>query len=1006
MKLPHYHEDLKKLHVGTREMRSYYIPASMAALSLGPRERSDRFTLLSGDWAFGWYENDRKLPAGFAAEDFDYSGLDEIPVPSCWQIYGYGNHNYTNVKFPIPFDPPYVPEDNECGLYIRDFELPDDGYDKHIVFEGVDSCFYLYINGAFVGYSQVSHSPSEFDITKFVRAGANRIAVLVYRWSDGTYLEDQDKLRMSGIFRDVYVLSRPKNRIEDFFIHESFNRGFTEAQIRVDIRTRGNARVRTTLFWGDTPAAQAEGNSPVLKIKNPKLWNAEEPNLYTIVFETADEVIAREIGLRRIEVKDRTVLLNGQKIKFRGVNRHDSSPFNGYAVTTDEMYTDITMMKAHNFNAIRTSHYPNSPLFLELADRLGMYVIDESDVEIHGTVEIYGGDYGKTYSLVADDPDYCEAICDRVMRNVERDKNVTSVLIWSMGNEAGYGGNFEKATHWTKARDPDRLVHYEGSIHAHRYDPSQFDGKQFFRQKSYDRPDGKFDLSAIDLYSNMYSPIEFMEDYVKNGDKPMVLCEYSHAMGNGPGCTEDYWKLIYAHDELCGAFVWEWCDHSVYMGKTPDGRDKFFYGGDWGDRYNDGNFCMDGLVYPDRRGHTGLDEVANVYRPVRLLSAKNGRFTFKNMLDFSDLRGRIGISYAVLRDGETLASGDLEVPHVKPHGSFALTLPVEIPQDRRTSVLFSYVNLNAEDSDFMPPLAGFDQYLVPAAPAGIAFPASSDPEGRETEDAFIVSGPRFRYVFDRHTAGFAELVKNNVSYLAKPMETNVWRAPTDNDRNIRRQWERAGYDDVKVRVYASSLKIADGLAVITARYSLGATARQSFLEIRAKYEISACGDIRMTLSGDKLSLFPFLPRFGVRLFLKKDFEFVSYYGYGPNESYIDKRRASRLDRFTDTVSAMHEDYLMPQENGSHYGCEELTIQNGLGGALTVLGADFSFNASHYTQEELTEKRHNFELEESDYTVLCIDERQSGIGSNSCGPMLRPEYRLGDKLKLSAVLKLG
>ena len=396
MNLPHYHENQKKLHVGTREPRSYYIPASREDLAVCPREISDRLMMLTGDWAFGWYENDLKLPEGFQAADFDFTGFDVIPVPSCWQIYGYGRNNYTNVKYPFPYDPPYVPLDNECGLYIREFELEDDGFDKHLVFEGVDSCFYLYVNGELAGFSQVSHSPSEFDITKYVHAGVNRIAVLVYRWGAGSYLEDQDKLRMNGIFRDVYILFRPKSRIEDFFIHESFSKNFKEAELSVDLRVKGNAKVHTTLLWDGEPVAEADGASPVFRIKNPKMWNAEEPNLYTIVFETPREVIARQIGFRQIEVKDRTVYLNGQKIKFRGVNRHDSSPFNGYAVTIDEMYEDITMMKARNFNAIRTSHYPNSPLFLEMADTLGMYVIDESDVEIHGTVEIFGGDYVKT----------------------------------------------------------------------------------------------------------------------------------------------------------------------------------------------------------------------------------------------------------------------------------------------------------------------------------------------------------------------------------------------------------------------------------------------------------------------------------------------------------------------------------------------------------------------------------------------------------------------------------
>ena len=1001
MNLPHYHENQKMLHVGTREKRSYYVPASTAELAGLPREISDRAVFLSGDWAFSYHENDRDLPEDFFAEDFDFTGFDVLPVPGCFQIYGYGRNNYTNVRYAIPFDPPYVPKDNACGIYIRDFDLDDDKFDKHLVFEGVDSCYYVWVNGKFVGYSQVSHGQSEFDITKFVHAGENRIAVLVYRWCDGTYLEDQDKLRMTGIFRDVYVLLRPKNRVEDFFIHQDFSANWKTATITVDYKVKGNVKVHTYLTDGETVIAESFDKEPVLTVKNPKLWNAEHPYLYTLVIETPNEVISRNVGLRKVEVVNRAIVLNGQKIKFKGVNRHDSSPFNGYAVTIDEMYEDITLMKANNFNAIRTSHYPNSPLFLEFADEIGMYVIDESDIEIHGCVEFYGGSYMNTYSYMADNPDWADAIVDRVQMNVERDKNVTSVLIWSMGNEAGYGCGFEAATKWTKDRDPARLCHYEGAMWAHEYKPEENDC--LLEWNGSKRGTGKFDFNSIDMYSRMYPTVEHMLEYAEKGDKPMILCEYTHAMGNGPGCTEDYWKAIYAHDELVGAFVWEWCDHSVYMGKTPEGKDQFYYGGDWGDVHNDGNFCMDGLVYPDRTPHTGLLELKNVMRPVRLISEKNGVFTFKNMLDFTDLQEKIGISYEIKRDGEQLSRGDLEVPSVKPHASFKMTLPEEIPVDDRTSVIFRYWNKQAALTDYMPDEMGFDQFVVPVRTVAIGIESEAAPEVTENEYYIIVEGKNFRYVYDKDKAAFTEIVNRNVSYLAAPMETSVWRAPTDNDRNIREEWQKAGYDRAMVRVYDTRVKAEDGKIVITSKYGMSAIFLQKFMNVTARYEINDNGELLIDLKGDKLPIFPFLPRFGVRMFLKKDFENVSYYGYGPNESYIDKRRSCVLDRFDDTVTGMHEDYIKPQENGSHYGCEEMTLTNATGATLTVTGEEFSFNTSHYTVEELTKKMHNYELEESAYTVLHIDERQSGIGSNSCGPELKEEYRLGNKLHMRVVL---
>ena len=1004
MNLPHYHEDQKTLHVNTRAKRSYYVPASVKDLAVLPREVSDRAIFLSGDWAFGHYASDLELPEGFYEEFFDYGTLDILPVPSCWQIYGYGQNNYTNVRYPFPYDPPYVPEENECGVYIRDFDMDENLFDKHLVFEGVDSCYYVWVNGQFVGYSQVSHSPTEFDITKFVRTGSNRLCVLVYRWCDGSYLEDQDKLRMSGIFRDVYILLRPKKRVDDFFIHETFAKNYKSVDISVDLKLKGAAKVNTALYDGDVKIAECSGKEPVFTVKNPHLWNAEDPYLYTIVIETPDETIARKLGLREVKVENRVIKLNGRKIKFKGVNRHDSSPYNGYAVTVDEMYEDITMMKAFNFNAIRTSHYPNSPLFLEFADEIGMYVIDESDIEIHGTASLYKGGYAETFMLLADDPDWYEPIRDRIESNVERDKNVTSVLIWSLGNEADYGGNFERASRWVKDRDPSRLCHYESAHNAAIYPGTDENGNKYvFESKVYDRPDGKFDYSGLDMYSRMYPPFKEMEAYMVEGDKPFILCEYTHAMGNGPGCTEDHWQLIYAHDQFAGAFVWEWCDHSVYMGTTPDGEDKFFYGGDWGDKLNDGNFCMDGLVYPDRTPHIGLYEVKNVMRPVRLIGEKNGVFTFKNMLDFTDIEGKIGISYEVKQDGETLAAGDLPVPSVKPYQTFKLQVPAEIPTDARTTVIFRYWNLDEDRPDYMPEDLGFDQYIVPVRTVAIGLESKKAPEFTEDKASIVVEGKTFRYVYNKRKAAFTELVNKNVSYLEAPAETNIWRAPTDNDRNIVREWRAAHYDEAFARVYSTKVTEEDGLLVITAVYSLAADSVQKFLNITARYEISENGEIAVDLKGDKLPIFPFLPRFGLRMFLKKDFEKVSYYGYGPNESYIDKRRSSWLDRFDDTVTGMHEDYLMPQENGSHYGCEEVRLENATGAALIVTGEEFSFNASHFTQEELTEKRHNFELEGSPYTVLCIDERQSGIGSNSCGPALAEKYRLGNKLHLRVVL---
>jgi len=1008
LNFPKYHEDLKHFHVNTCKKRSYYVPASTKEFAVLPREMSDRAFFLNGDWAFRYFENDRKIPADIFDRDYDYESMDILPVPSCIQIYGYDQNNYTNIKFPIPYDPPYVPSENPCCVYIRDFEVEEDLFEKQLVFEGVDSCFYVFVNGRFVGYSQVAHNTSEFDITKFVQPGQNRIAVLVYKWSDGTYLEDQDKLRMTGIFRDVYLLLRPKKRISDFFIHQKFAKNYKEVEVSIEVEASKGLSYEVSLFDKEEEIASVQGKGTEtvsFKVKNPHLWNAEDPYLYEIVFETKEEAIVRKVGFREIYIENRVVKVNGAPIKFKGTNRHDSSPFNGYAVTIDEMYTDITMMKAHNFNAIRTSHYPNSPLFVEMADEIGMYVIDESDIECHGIVNVgfMKNYYRETYAIMADDPDWKEAILDRVQGNVERDKNATSVLIWSMGNEAGYGGNFEAATAWTKQRDPSRLCHYEGANWADLFDESLFDGKVLFNFKRTGSQDRKIDFSNIDLESYMYPSLENMAEYIQKGTKPVILCEYTHAMGNGPGDVEDYWNLFYKEPCLCGGFVWEWCDHSVYMGKTPDGKDKYFYGGDWGDTLNDGNFCMDGLVYPDRTPHVGLLEVRNVIRPVRLMKEKDGVFTFKNMLDFTNLKGKIGISYVVKQDGKVLSSGEFNDLDVEAQKTFEIILKNALPKEDRVTVLFTYMNIDENRPDYMFDDFGFDCFKVPVETWDVEIDSEKAPKITEIENGLVIENKNFRYVFDTITASFTSLVNQNKSYLQAPTETNIWHAPTDNERNVRMMWEAGHYHEAFPRVYDVKYQEEDGLAKIQVSYGLTAPAVQKFCQIDATYLIGEGGEISVDLKGERPSGLIFFPRFGLRFFLDKSFEKVSYYGYGPNESYIDKRRSSYLDRFETTVTDSFENYLKPQENGAHYGCEEMTISDDTGRKMTFLGANFSFSALHYTQEELTQKQHSFELEEADATILCVDDRQTGIGSNSCGPKLIKKYELPSEMELKVVI---
>ena len=986
MELPKYYEDLETLHVGTLSPHAYFIPFSSEeeACTL-PREESDRFLCLNGEWKFGYFPNPLAVPS-FTGPDFDDSGFDTIPVPSVWQTQGYDHHQYTNVAYPFPFDPPYVPSENPCGAYRRNFTLSNiQGKSYTLTFEGVDSCLYVWVNGEFVGYSQVSHSTSDFDVTPYVKEGENTLAVLVLKWCDGSYAEDQDKLRMSGIFRDVYLLARDWDHIRDLVVRTPLSAGYTQGEVQVTLAFTGDKLpVSYTLFSPDgAPIAQGETEEGALSIpvEHPLLWNAETPYLYTLVLRCGKEVIAQKVGLREIAIQNGVVYLNGQNIKFKGVNRHDSDPVTGYAISREQMMQDLTLMKQHNVNAIRTSHYPNSPLFTEYCDQLGFYVIGESDIEIHGVCTLYGANYEGIYGMLAHDPSFEKTILDRVQRNVHRDKNHASVVIWSLGNEAGFGQNFQKAGRWVKEYDPTRLTHYEGDAHPW----PEFDG----------------DRSMIDLHSRMYASTQYVDNYFASGNnpKPFIQCEFTHAMGNGPGDLEDYYQQIYRYDGFCGGFVWEWCDHAIYMGKTVEGKKIYYYGGDFGEYPHDGNFCMDGLVYPDRTPHTGLYELGQVARPVRAKMVGENQFVFRNTLDFVNTGDLAEIRYVVQVNGEPVKSGSLGALSIAPHGETSVTLPVSLPGQGLVTVKFDYVQTVDRPLTKAGHLLGFDQFVLreDALPLPCVKPGTAPVELEETQREILVKGGQFRYVFDKFTALPREMVYGGVNILEAPAQFSVWRAPTDNDRNIRVEWEKAGYRYTTPRVYSCTGALEGDNAVITASLSLGALVVQRILTIQAQYTVSPDGKVACRFEAvrsldDRLPKMPFLPRFGLCLTLPEKMDQVEYFGFGPYESYVDKRRASYLGKFSTTAGQMHEDYLKPQENGSHYGCRYACVW-GNGCTLTAYSPHpISFQASPYTAEELTAKVHNFELEKSGHTIVHLDYQQSGIGSNSCGPALAEQYR--------------
>lgn len=1002
MLVKNYFEDPKTLHVGTMEDRAYYIPYPHQAGAMSEdRNASKRFQLLNGEWSFKYFSSIYDMTEEFYLAGYDMEGFDKIPVPSVWQNHGYDKHQYTNVKYPFPYDPPYVPVENPCGAYVREFNVTAEQAKmrKYINFEGVDSCYYLWINGVFVGYSQVSHSTGEFDITGLVGEGLNKIAVLVLKWCDGSYFEDQDKFRMSGIFRDVYILYRPQSHIRDFFVKTTLSNNYKSADISVELDYLNDGEISVDYVLLDATGEKeiacgtAEGRRISVSLDDPLLWNAEEPNLYTLVLNTGEESIAVKVGLREIKIVDRVVYINGEKIKFKGVNRHDSHPEKGPAVSVDDMLLDLALMKQHNVNAIRTSHYPNSPVFTEFCDRYGFYVISEADIECHGTTTIFGGAQdGKAFPLLAHAPEFEETILDRVRKNVIRDKNHACIVIWSLGNESGYGRNFESALRWIKSYDLSRLTHYES---AH-YKPEGY----------------KCDFSNLDLFSCMYASIEYITKYFEelNGDKPFIQCEYIHAMGNGPGDIEDYHDLMQKYDGFCGGFVWEWCDHAVYTGKTKAGKKKYYYGGDFGEFPHDGNFCMDGLVYPDRRVHTGLLEYKNVIRPLRLVkeNSKEGKYTFRNMLDFVNAKDYLYISYQVTRNGESAARGvidDESILNIKPHEEKVIYLTLDGIDEGDCYIKFDYIQKIDLPFTRKGHVLGFDQVKLAADRVGLKedriknlLGEYDSPKGAmcfsETDRYIFISGVNFKYTYNKLTGAFERMVYDNNVLLEKPMNYNIWRAPTDNDRNIRRKWEECGYNRALSRAYATSVSREDSNIRIITELSVTAVYIQRILDISTEWNIAWDGTISVNMQVEKNMETPFLPRFGLRLFLPQEINNVEYFGFGPYESYADKRRASYIGKFTSGVDALHEDYIKPQENGSHWGCHYVKVSSGSGLGLLVLNDEpFGFNASYYTQEELTGKMHNYELEKSGSTVLCLDNAQSGIGSNSCGPELIEKYRL-------------
>ncbi len=1027
-------ENPKILNVNKEPSRAWYIPYTCRCNALaGARiingnacgaaqaniiaEKNGRYMLLNGDWDF-IYCNDRSEAVSAmdkilsCGEDAAVCGsTDKIKVPSNWQMFGYDRAQYVNALYPIPLDPPHVPFEDPAGIYMRDITLPSrwKGFEIYLNFEGADTYFYVYVNNRFAGASQGAHLPSEFNITPLLKEGKNKLTVLVFKWAWSTYLEDQDFYRLSGIFRDVYLLARPVNHVRDVEIKTTLR------DISVKISSVPDAGAVTAELYGEdnvmieSKTAVLRGHEAQIDFTpdDPHTWTAETPYLYTVLVHAFGEVIPFHTGLRTVSVSDDgRFLVNGAPVKLKGVNRHDTDPDTGHYKSLGKILNELVLMKKHNINCIRTSHYPNTPAFLRMCEEIGLYVVDETDLETHGTV-LGGNEYGKDQSLMlTDDPDWRGAYIDRIERMFERDKNSPAVIMISLGNEAFYGANHRAMSEFVKKRDSSRLVHYEACA---------------------DASDG-----AIDVYSRMYPPLKFIEDYCGNEDnkKPLFLCEYSHAMGNGPGDPKDYWELFYRYPKSAGGCVWEWADHAVrsveaggekrvwygdsmpQYGKNRDSLESepfFSYGGWFGDVPNDANFCVDGLVDPDRVPSTGLSELKNVISPVQARAADDtdGRpsFMLTNRFDFTDLN-EIRITYTVRTPSTVFEIGEAQVC-CPPHSDVRFLLGTALPEFsfEKFYIEFEYRTKKPCLWADAGHLLGFTQLELPCVQQTVPetelsshMPPLKASFSRDGDKGILtVSGENFTYGFDTDAGYFTRIEFAGCEMLASPPCFTLYRAPTDNDRNIRGRWNGQLMQLSEQRPYSCRvMDISDRYVTLLASYSLAAPSYMPFVKYSVLWAIYGSGEIGVSVTADVRPGAGSLPRFGLEFSMPAGFEYMRYQGYGPGASYSDMHNYCRRGIYISTVTDEFTPYIFPQETGNHYGTEWAVVHDAEGKGLMFKGMpEFEFSALHYTASDLDKAAMARDLKPRKETVVRLDYKQAGIGSNSCGPELLSKYALND-----------
>ncbi len=987
--LPDYHKDMHSLHIGCEKPRAYFIPYNNESDALDSvREYSEYFKTLNGTWDFKFYKSVTDTPSPVS----DIVFAETLDVPMNWQHAigrSYDKIQYTNSDYPFPLKPMYVPAENPAGLYSRSFTLTDDELrDKDIMlnFEGVDSCFYLYINGEFAGYSQVSHMTSEFNITRFVKCGENIIRVLVLKWCDGSYFEDQDMFRSSGIFREVYLLRRDKKRINDIFIRCKTAEDFSSASLSVELAVNEPTEALVSVVGTDISqriSLSGTATYELGELVSPLLWSAEAPHLYTLLIRCGSEVIAVAFGVKRVEIKNEIVYINGKKVKARGVNRHDSHPYLGHATPFEHMKRDIMIMKMYNVNMVRTSHYPNDPRFLELCDKYGLYVCDETDLECHGV---------NTYivkNVFTNNPDFREVYLDRAERMLERDKNHASIIMWSVGNESGPGVNHKAMADYFRERDGSRILLLDDESKI----ATNIEVEGWASDMVRDEPKSTAGVlrSYTDVESAMYPDIDSILNYRLRQKRPFFMCEYSHSMGNGPGDIADYWELVYKYDNFFGGCVWELLDHAAVSGERPYTNPEYLYGGDHGEFPHFGSFCVDGLLYPDRTPHTGILEMKEVYAPFKI-SYECGKLKIKSLRYFESLSD-LSVYYTVERCGEIVMSGCLGAANIAPQKTKTYSLDIEA--DAYTTLTVSlrqntdtpWANIGYE--------VGFRQFVL-SDDISERTPVSKNLKISEETGAYVIS-------FGENTArvgfdsGLIESIRSHgKEMLTSPITPTIWRAPTDNDRRIKLKWMAwgANYDHAESFCTGTRVEKDENSVKLVADIFIAPRAIEPIIEMTLTYTFT---DAIMVDCDAKLrSGLPYLPRFGFKMSMPEDFEDVRYFGYGPYESYEDKRLASRVSIFKTTATDNFEHYVRPQENGAHYGCKWADVTSVAGHGLYFSAESFSLSVSHFSPEYLTKFSHDFELVPQRDTTVIIDYRNSAVGSASCGPELAKRYRIEEE----------